>query len=307
MNRATFTMFQRFHPSMNTLATLLTGILVTLPALDAANAANPAKPDVDKHIRYQRIQGQSPIRQILDVYYNKAEANKKRPVVLWIHGGAWKFGNKTHSIDPKAKVFVNKGYVLVAINYQFHPKVTWKEQATDVATAAKWITQNISKYGGDPKRIALMGHSAGAHLAALTGADPTYLKSVAVPSASIKAVVLLDGAGYDLPAVMKTSQGQHLKLYQEVFGKDLETLKAASPIYYFKKGRACPHYLIIPVSSRAITISQSNNLAAAIKKSGGHAEVYVAKNRTHMTLNQKIGNPDDAPTEKILSFLKTHL
>lgn len=292
---------------MKTLTILLSGIFVTLPALDAGNAGNTGEPDEDKHIRYQRIQGQSPIRQILDVYYNKAEVNKKRPVVLWIHGGAWKFGNKTHSIGPKAKAFVDEGYVLVAINYRFHPKVTWKEQATDVATAAKWITQNISKYGGDPKRIALMGHSAGAHLAALTGADATYLKSVGLPSSSVKAVVLLDGAGYDLSAVRKTSQGQHLKLYQEVFGKDPKKLKAASPIYYFKKGVACPDYLIIPISSRAITASQSTNLATAIKKSGGHAEVYVAKNRTHMTLNEKIGTPGDAPTKKILSFLKTYL
>ena len=93
---------------MKTLAILLSGIFVTLPALDAANTGNTGEPDEDKHIRYQRIQGQSPIRQILDVYYNKAEVNKKRPVVLWIHGGAWKFGSKTHSIGPKAKAPTTK-------------------------------------------------------------------------------------------------------------------------------------------------------------------------------------------------------
>lgn len=121
---------------------------------------------------------------------------------------------------------------------------------------------------------------------------------------SVKACVLLDGAGYDLPSVMKTAQGQHLKLYQSVFGKDPAKLKAASPIYHLKQGRSCPDYLIIPIAGREITQTQSKHLAAMIKKTGGHAEVFVAKNRSHMTLNKQIGNPGDVPTQEIMKFLK---
>lgn len=259
------------------------------------------------HIRYQRVPGTSAIRQILDVHYDAQSTQTRKPVILWIHGGAWKFGNKTHSITPKAKTFVDAGYVLVAINYRFHPKVTWKEQAADVAAAAHWLQTNITRYGGDPKRIVLMGHSAGAHLAALTGADSSYLKKAGVPYNHVKAVILLDGAGYDLPNVMKTSRGRHLKLYQEVFGDNPSQLKSASPIHHFGKKRPSPAYLIIPIASRDITITQSNNLAKAIQKSGNHAKVFVAKNRTHGSLNQKIGTPEDPPTQVILQFLKQQL
>ena len=127
-----------------------------------------------KHIRYRRIAGQPALRQILDVHYRTDDTANKKPVIVWVHGGAWKFGNKSHSIGAKAKAFTKAGYVVVAINYRFHPQVNWKEQAADVAAACRWITGGIEKYGGDARRLILMGHSAGAHLAALTGADPTY-------------------------------------------------------------------------------------------------------------------------------------
>ncbi len=269
--------------------------------------AHGAELSSKKHVRYQNTAGASVLRQILDVHYDASSTKTAKPVILWVHGGAWKFGNKTHSIGPKAKAFTEAGYVLVAMNYRFYPKASWKDQAGDVAAAAKWIQQNISAYGGDPKRMILMGHSAGAHLAALTAADPSYLKKAGVPYNHIKAAVLLDGAGYDLPAVMNTSAGKHLKLYQEVFGNDPAQLKAASPNHQFSKKRPAPDYLIIPVSNREITQLQSNNLAKTIKNSGNHAEVHVARNRTHMTLNQKIGHPGDTPTKVILKFLKARL
>lgn len=273
------------------------------------SAAVPACAELasEKNIRYQRIPGAPVLRQLLDVHYDPQSAGTAKPVVLWVHGGAWKFGNKSHRIDAKAKAFVGAGHVLVAMNYRFHPGTGWKGQAGDVAAAASWIRKNIATYGGDPKRIVLMGHSAGAHLAALAGADPSHMKRAGVPYSHIKCVVLLDGAGYDLPSVMKTSRGRHLKLYQDVFGNDPAQLKAASPTHHFGKKRPAPDYLIIPVDSRKITQRQSRDLAAAIRKSGNRAEVHIAKNRTHMTLNQRIGHPGDEPTKQILDFLKKRL
>ena len=260
-----------------------------------------------KNIPYQSIPGVPRIRQLLDVHYDKDDTKTKNPVILWVHGGAWKFGDKSRSLHAKPKAFTQAGYVTVALNYRFHPAASWQEQADDVARAAKWLTSHISNYGGDPRRIILMGHSAGAHLAALTGADPSYLKKAGVFPSSIKAVVLLDGAGYDIPLAMTTSHGQHLKLYQTVFGNDPATLKAASPVSHFKKGRTYPAYLAIPIAMRPKSVTQSRNLVAKIKTSGSIAEVFIAKNRTHSSLNRKIGEPMDAPTQAILMFLKKQL
>jgi len=252
---------------------------------------------------YQNIPKQPALRQLLDVYYDADDLMTKKPVIVWIHGGAWKFGNKSHSLTNKAPTFTEEGYVFVAINYRFHPDVTWREQASDVAAACKWVTQNISRYGGNPDSLILMGHSAGAHLAALTGADHSYLRAQKISMAKVRAVILLDGAGYDLPSVMQASHGLHLRVYKDVFGNNPKELKAASPISHFSKGQLSPAYFIVPVEDRALSVEQSEKLAAKINSSGNRASVYLAKDRNHTTLNKKLGELGDAPTQAILNFL----
>jgi acetyl esterase/lipase len=71
----------------------------------------------------------------------------------------------------KPKAFNERGYLMVSINYLFHPAVTYREQAGDIAQAIRWVKDHAQEHGGDPGRIFLMGHSAGAHLAALVGTD----------------------------------------------------------------------------------------------------------------------------------------
>jgi len=219
-------------------------------------------------------------KQTLDVYYQIDRVSTKKPVIIWIHGGAWKFGSKSRNISTKAKAFTDSGYIFVAINYRLHPHANWHEQAQDVAAACHWVNKNITTYNGDPRHLILMGHSAGAHLAALTGADHSFFAAHRVPVASVKSIVLLDGAGYDLPE-----------------------LKAASPVYHFRKKKLNPPYLIIPIASRNASISQSKRLAHTIQATGGTASIFIAQNRTHKSLNQKIGKPGDHPTKVILAFL----
>ncbi len=96
-------------------------------------------------------------RQRLDV--STPESEQPAPVVLWIHGGAWKFGDKSH-LNSKPEWLAGEGWALVAMNYRFVPQVTWREQAADVAAAAKWIQTEGAKHGLDASRIVLMGHSA---------------------------------------------------------------------------------------------------------------------------------------------------
>jgi len=137
----------------------------------------------------------------------------------------------------------------------------------------------------------------------LTGADHSFFAAHRVPVASVKSIVLLDGAGYDLPALMQTSWGISRKLYQRVFGNNPSELKATSPVYHFRKKKIGPPYLIIPITSRNASISQSKSLAHTIQATGGTASIFIAQNRTHKSLNQKIGKPGDHPTKVILAFL----
>lgn len=257
-----------------------------------------------KDIPYQTSPHHFQSRQLLDVYYNKDTANTKKPVILWIHGGAWKFGDKANGIELKAKAFVNAHYILVAINYRLHPEVNWIKQVQDIATATKWVTNNIGKYGGDPTRICLMGHSAGAHLAAMVAFDSSYLTEAKTNPSIIKSVVLLDGAAYDIPKLISKSSEIGQKIYTNIFSSEASTQVAASPINHIK---TTPPTLLIPVEGRLISVDQSNNMAKKLKENGGTSSIFPAKDRTHMSLNKLFGSPNDPATAQTLTFLNKHM
>ena len=111
--------------------------------------------DVKRNVPYAEPANE---RQMLDVY--APEHAKNLPVVFWIHGGGWQVGDKT-DVQYKPKAFVNKGYVFVSTNYRFMPKVDMGTIVRDIAKSIHWVHDHIADHGGDPKRILVMGHSAG--------------------------------------------------------------------------------------------------------------------------------------------------
>src|SRR5438552_12163260 len=113
-------------------------------------------------------------RQTLDVY--APAEGKDHPVVVWIHGGGWRGGDKS-SVQKKPQAFVDNGFVFVSTTYRFVPNVTVKEMTGDIAKAIRWTHDHAKDFGGDPDTIFVMGHSAGAHLAALVCTDESYLKA----------------------------------------------------------------------------------------------------------------------------------
>ncbi len=116
-------------------------------------------------------------RQVLDVYSPRG-ANDL-PVVFWIHGGGWQAGDKG-DVKLKPQMFMDKGFVFVSTNYRLLPAVDMGTLTRDVATAFRWVQDHIGEHGGDPKRVLVGGHSAGAQLAALLCTDGRYLKEQGV-------------------------------------------------------------------------------------------------------------------------------
>ena len=102
--------------------------------------------------------------QQLDIYHPKK--TKDAPVMVYIHGGGWRRGDKDR-VGEKAVFFNSKGWVFISANYRLLPEGRHPNNVDDVAKAIAWTHDNIKKYGGDPEEIFIMGHSAGAHLAAL--------------------------------------------------------------------------------------------------------------------------------------------
>ena len=97
-------------------------------------------------------------RQVLDVY--SPPQAKNLPVVFWIHGGGWQTGDKSN-VQLKPQAFMDKGFVFVSTNYRLLPNVDMGTIVRDIAKSIRWVHDHIAEYGGDPKRLFVMGHSAG--------------------------------------------------------------------------------------------------------------------------------------------------
>lgn len=226
----------------------------------------------------------------------------KRPLLVFVHGGGWSIGDKRHAAAPKAQHLNGRGWAFGSVNYRLVPAAIVEQQAQDVAAAVAYLRANAAEMGIDPDRIVLMGHSAGAHLAALVATDPTYFRSAGVPLPSIKGVVLLDGAGYDVAKQMAFRGNAVPGSYQAAFGSDPARQRALSPTMH----AAAPNvrkWLILPVSRRQDAVGQSTALAAALTAAGAKAAVSPVDGESHSTINRGFGEAGDVATARVDAFL----
>ncbi|HEY1222217.1 MAG TPA: DUF3293 domain-containing protein [Acidimicrobiales bacterium] len=115
-------------------------------------------------------------RHRLDVW-RTSRTPKNAPVIFYVHGGAWTFGDKREQGRPMLHEFVRRGWVAVTCNYRLAPQNLWPAQIEDVTRTLGWIKKYVATYGGDPSRVVVAGGSAGGHLAALlalSSEDPTW-------------------------------------------------------------------------------------------------------------------------------------
>lgn len=263
-----------------------------------------AEPVVKRNVPYGSGERKD-AQQTLDLYA-PADA-KKSPVMIWIHGGAWQIGDKNR-VEEKPKAFNDRGFLFVSVNYRLHPATDYRGQAADVAQAIRWVREHAAEYGGDSERIFLMGHSAGAHLAALVAIDPRYLKAEGIELSALRGVVLLDGAAYDIPRQIELAALPRMKqMYREVFTEDEAKQKEASPVTHIAKDRGTPPFLILHVASRRDGKIQSTQLAEKLTAAGVEAKVVAAENKTHATINREFGMAGDVPTKAVFEFLDARL
>ena len=247
-------------------------------------------------------------RQVLDIY--APEDAQNLPVVFWIHGGGWQTGDKT-DVQIKPRVFCEKGFVFVSTNYRLLPQVEMEVLIGDVAKSLGWVHKNITKYGGDPKRVFVMGHSAGAQLAAILCIDDRYLKTEGVPFDVLKGCVPVDGDTYDIPAMIVTAELRqtvhHLPLptfgHRVKFGNDPKKHIDFSAVTHVAKGKGIPPFLILHVAGHPDVTAQARRLADVLKDAEVPVTVYGKRETTHRKLNADLGQPDDPATEALFKFL----
>jgi len=247
-------------------------------------------------------------RQVLDIYAPPDAENL--PVVFWIHGGGWQTGDKT-SVQIKPRVFTEHGFVFVSTNYRLLPQVEMGELIRDVAMSLGWVHNNIAQHGGDPRRIFVMGHSAGAQLAALLCIDDRYLKAEGVPFDVLKGCVPVDGDTYDIPAIITTAEIRQtvhgLPLpefgHRVKFGNDPKKHLDFSAVTHVARGKDIPPFLILHVAGHPDVTAQARRLGAVLKAADIPVTVFGASETTHNKLNADLGLPDDAATKELFRFL----
>lgn len=255
-------------------------------------------------IRYARTAGVEAGRQSLDVYTRKELDNA--PVILFFHGGGWQRGDKL-AAHQKPMGFVPEGCLFVSANYRFRPDAPMDEIMGDCAAAAKWISENAKRYGGDGDRVFLFGHSAGAHLAALLGTDHRYLEAAGLKPDVIRGVVPPDMGFYDVAAAAESAwSAERKEMISTVFGKDQGRWRHLSPINHVWPGARIPPFLVVIQDRRGDASRQAIPFVERLKQTGFDAELYEAKGRNHESLNRLLGTSDDPATGVILDFLRAH-
>lgn len=178
------------RPLARRLVTVMAAMTAALAACVPAGVVNVLVPSSGYEVREGLSYGLSP-RQALDVYV-PAAAPAPAPVIVFIYGGGWDSGARGY-FRFVGEAFARLGYVVVIPDYRLYPEVRFPEFVQDAAGAMHWVRDNIAGMGGDADRLVLMGHSAGAHIAALLATDRRYLEAVDVPPESIRAFVGLAG------------------------------------------------------------------------------------------------------------------
>lgn len=218
-------------------------------------------------------------------------ANASRaPVVFYVHGGGWVNGDKTNpGLANKLAYWLPKGYAVISANYRMVPVAMPLEQARDVARGVALAQRRAGEWQLDPARMVLMGHSAGAHLVALLGADPRLLAEAgARPPLG---VVSLDSGALDVPSLM--GQRRVPKLYHEAFGADPAYWRSVSPQQQL--GRDGVPMLLVCASERGFPTSPCDEARKLAKRAEALRVPMLVQPEpmSHGEINKDLGLPSD--------------
>ncbi len=261
--------------------------------------------NIKREIRYTEPAHE---RHVLDIY--APTGAKNLPVVFWIHGGGWQAGNKT-DVQEKPRVFNERGFVFVSTNYRLLPTVDMETLTRDVAKSLGWVHAHIAEHGGDAQRLFVMGHSAGAQLAALLCTDERWLKAEGVPFSALKGCVPVDGDTYDVPAIIETAetrrrvhgQPQPKMGHREKFGNDPAKHRDLSAVTHVAKGKGIPPFLVLHVADHPDNTAQAFRLGSVLKEAGVPVKVFGAKETNHNRLNNNLGVEGDPATKELYEFV----
>ena len=250
----------------------------------------------------------------LDLYLpDDAQPSDSRPVVVYVHGGGWRAGDKANQIARKVNLFTGAGYVFASVNYRLSPddvtalapdRIKFPDHPHDVGEAIGWLARNVGAYGGDPTRLLLIGHSAGAHLVDLVSTDPSYVEAYGVEPWRLIGTVSLDTDATDVTSRIAEGGPQTKALFYNAFGSPAENAAsgswaAASPLAFADPGD--PRLLAVTQAAVAGRVADNQAFVAAL---GEAPDSVLAVPYDHGGINDAVGDPADGAgeTAAIMSF-----
>ena len=276
---------------------LVSTITVACSPIKTLNALVPSDGyELHANIDYGSLQ-----RQKLDVYQPKQSLERrqgKTPVVLFFYGGSWDSGEKA---DYKfaAEAFASNGFIAVIPDYRVYPEVLFPGFMADPAKAARWVKDHIQQFGGDPDRVFIAGHSAGAHIAVMLALNNEYLAKEQLKPSDFRGTIGLAGPYDFLPLT-----SERLKI---IFGPKDQRRKS-QPIE-FVTGHNQPMLLLVGLKDGTVGTHNTYNLAAKIKERGGPVQVVEFPSYGHIDMAAKLAKPlrgDGDLLKPIVEFINSH-
>lgn len=228
-----------------------------------------------------------------------------RPLLAFMHGGAWQFGDKTRRHkDVKVPFAHAEGWHFASINTRLVPQVGVDEMARNLAEAVGTLFQRGEDHGIDTRRIVLMGHSSGAHLSALVATDPALLGRYGIAPTDLAGVILNDGAAFHAGEPSTHNSFWQRRLLDPAFAE--ADLDALSPVLHAQRGGRFPPTLLLHGGTSALT-RQAELLEAALRDAGSAVERHAFPGRSiiaHMYLSRHFGRDGSAATAAALAWLQ---
>lgn len=265
--------------------------------LELAGAGRMAPAQVPRGVKVVRDLPYGPDRaQSIDVYTAQSLPHNA-PIIVMVHGGGWKRGDKKMQsvVENKVARWVPRGFVFVSVGYRMLPEANVLAQAADVARALAYVQVHGAEWGGNGRQLILMGHSAGAHLVSLLTSSPQLARDNGLQS--WLGTVALDSAALNVEAIMRKP---HFGLYDEAFGADSTYWRLVSPFAQLA-GRT-PPLLAVCSSWRASSCEQAHAYVQKTSSFGNRAQVQ-AENLSHRDINAQLGLPG-AYTDAVERFMK---
>lgn len=267
---------------------------------------------VYRDLRYAERDGVAPHLLSLDLHVPVGAASA--PVAVWVHGGGWRRGDKSGAEGASLiNTFVGQGWLVAALNYRLAPAAQFPAYPVDVAAGISWVHQHAAQYGGDPTRLVLIGHSAGAHLVALVGTDASYLREHDLELSDLAAVIPIDTEAYDLERLASRYGNRLPPIWGTAFGQGPAVWRAASPTTHVAPKRGIPPMLIaysgglMPLQRRPnpLRAADARAFAEALRGAGVRAEVVGAPEKSHAEIIREFGSPADTIAPAVFDFLRS--